>query len=443
MGITNEKLWNQGLFYGSIHIGTKDDEITSEYDWWSYGRAESEGSRWIELTVEPVHTSTSEVHLAFARGLIRATLRNVTQPVQPLLAADVKAGDKKARLGYKRYCRGSIRQAIQKYGRDSEQHRLLEAKPSLLRTTEGRKALVAKDWAPSWETMTRLEQEQQKVGLLLGPLQPRGVAPTPRRQRLLRLDQEQQKVGPLQARGIAATLRRKRLLRPRSPPTSASIARQPWSSSYGMMNILSHDITPRKGAVGSGPKNHLEPHKSRRPTAERYRIRRIFSPHSPDQEAVKDSMMERRAKRRQPKTSGPWRSKNEMKNILSYDIDPEEADINSSTKGRMAGPRSTPKAARPQTPTYQMKRILSYDIDPEESDVSSSPKGRMKSPRPTSRAPRPQPRTHQGEGPLSARFKTLETKAVRSEAEQRGASLVSRVKHRSQKKYAPSRSIWR
>lgn len=286
----------------------------------------------------------------------------------------MKAGDKKARLGYKRYCRGSIRQAIQKYGRDSEQHRLLEAKPSLLRTTEGRKALVAKDWAPSWETMTRLEQEQQKVGLLLGPLQPRGIAPT---------------------------LRRKRLLRPRSPPTSAPVARQPWSSSYGMKEILSHDITPGKGAVGSGPKNHLEPRKSRRPSAERYRIRRIFSPHNPYQEAVKVPMMERRAKRRQPKTSRPWPSKNEMENILSYDIDPEEAD------------------------------------------VSSSPKGRMKSPRPTSRAPRPQPRTHQGEGPLSARFKTLETKAVRSEAEQRGASLVSRVKHRSQKKYAPSRSIWR
>lgn len=159
MGITNEKLWNQGLFYGSIHIGTKDDDITSDYDWWSYGRTEAEGSKWIEVNVEPVHTSTSEVHVGFARGLIRATLRSVKQAVQPLLAADVKAGDKKAQLRYTMYCRHSVRQAIQKYGRGSEQHSLLDKKTYLLRKIEDRKAHVAKDWAPSWATMMCLEQE--------------------------------------------------------------------------------------------------------------------------------------------------------------------------------------------------------------------------------------------------------------------------------------------
>ncbi|KAG6354810.1 hypothetical protein INS49_003891 [Diaporthe citri] len=387
LNITNEALWKRGLFYRSIHIGTKDDEITSEYDWWSYGRTEADGSRWVEVNLEPVHTPTSRVHLAFARGLIRATFRNVTQPVRRLLAADVKTGNKKAQGRYMRYCADGVRQAIQKYGMDSEQHRLLEVKPDVLETTEGRKVLVAKDWAPSWETMMRLDQEQQKVG----PLPPRGLPPTLRRRRLLRLDQHQQKVGPLQPLGLPSTLRRQRPLRRRSPPTLALVVRQPWTSSFRMKKILPPDITPGKGAVGSGPKNRPESPESRRPGAQKYGMRSIFSPHSPHREAVKNPMMERHAKRRQPKTSRPWPSKKEMKNILSNDIDPEEADISSSTKGRMKRLRLTPRATRQR-------------------------------------------------GPFAPGM-TPETKAASSEAEERGARPVSRA-HRNQKKYAPSRSIW-
>lgn len=178
-------------------------------------------------------------------------------------------------------------------------------------------------------------------------------------------------------------------------------------------------------------------------------MRSTFSPHSSHRDAVKTFEMERRSKRRQPKTSRSWPSKNEMKNIHSYDIDPEEADVSSSTKGHMAGVRRITKAPRLQTSTYQMKSILSHDIDSKAPDIdfkapdiSSSSKGRIKRPRPASKAPQPQtPTPHQGDGPLSALGRTLETKAVRPEAEQRRARSASRA-HRNQKKYAPSRSIW-
>lgn len=279
------------------------------------------------------------------------------------------------------------------YGMGSEQHRLLEAKSDVLETTEDRKALVAKDWAPSWETMMRLDQEQQVVV----PRQPLGLPSKLRQQRLLRLEQ-QQKVSPLRPRGIPPTLRRRQqLLRPRPrSPTSALSARQPWSSIYRIKNTLSHDVAPGKEAVGSGPESPLDPRQS---SAEGYRMRSIFSSHSLDRQAVKGFVIKRRAKRRQAETSTPWPSK------------------------------------------HCVKRILSYDISPEEPDVSPSAKDRVKSPRPTLRAARPQTRTHQEEPPVPNLVRTLETKAVRSEAEKRRARPVSRAL-RNQKQYAPSRSIW-
>lgn len=209
LGISNEKLWNQGLFYRGIHIGTKDDEITSEYDWWSYGRFEVEGGRWINHNAAPAHASTSQVHWMFARGLLRATLRNVKESVLPILDQDVKGDNRRARLRLTRYTIGALKRASQKYGRDSEQYRLLKAWTYATGSKEDSDAMVARQWAPSWETMMRLEQDQPE----LGP--------------------------------------RKRLLRPRPPRTSTLTAGQRSRSKTRMKHKRSHDTVPEEADATS------------------------------------------------------------------------------------------------------------------------------------------------------------------------------------------------
>lgn len=244
LGISNEKLWNQGLFYRGIHIGTEDDKITSEYDWWSYGRVEVKGSKWIDLKAAPEHTSTSQTTRIFARGLLLATLRNVKESVGPILDADVRRENRQEKKRFARYIADAVRRASQKYGRDSEQYRVLKALTDAQRSKEAMQAMVRRKWAPSWETIMRLEQDQPE----LDPRQPR---PPPR------------------------TLRRQRLLRPGPPPTSAREAAQRWRSNFRMRSILPHIIPEETDASSNTTENMASPrptstHRAAKPQTPRY-----------------------------------------------------------------------------------------------------------------------------------------------------------------------------
>lgn len=350
-GISNEKLWDQGLFYKGLHIGTKDDDIANEYDWWSYGRRDVEGSRWINLHASPVHTSMSQVHGLFARGLIRATLRNVKESVLPILRKDVSGKTNEHRARFMRYVKDAVRRAALKYGRDSEQYRLLNAwlyEPGSKKADEVSKAILKRQWTPSWKTMIRLEEDQPDFG-------------------------------PRKPRAPPKTLRRKRLLRPRPPPTSATVmAHPPWSSSYRMKSIFSDDVTPESKTVSSEEDMHLErPSETRRSWSQKYRMRSIHSPDSPGQQAMKSPLAKRRAERRHAENSRSRSSKYRMLKFLSHDIGPEEADVSSSGKEGVASPPPDEKAARSQTATHPREGARSaLDITPETKTVSSGAKGR-------------------------------------------------------------------
>lgn len=360
-GISNEKLWNQGLFYRGIHIGTKDDDIANEYDWWSYGRRDVEGSRWINVDASPVHTSMSQVHGLFARGLLRATLRNVKESVRPILRKDVSGKNNEHRARFLKYIKDAMRRAALKYGRDSEQYHLLKAwsyEAGSEKAEEANKALLKRQWTPSWETMIRLEEDEPEF-------EPRKPRAPPR------------------------TLRRQRLLRPRRLPNPTAPRAPPsWSSSYRMKSIFSDDVTPENETVSSKEDMHLErPSETRRSWNQKYRMRSIFSPDSPGQQAMKSPMAKRRAERRHAGNSRSRPSKYRTRSTLSHDIGPEEADVSSSGKEGVASPTPDDNAAQTQTATYRREGARSaLDITPETKTVSSGAKER--GPRPVSRTRR-------------------------------------------------------
>ncbi|KAL1870712.1 hypothetical protein Daus18300_005032 [Diaporthe australafricana] len=122
--ISNEQLWNQGLYYKGIHIGTKDDKITSDYDWWSYGQFIKE-SQWLDTTTAPEHTDISTLQSLDARKLVRATLRDVKERVQPITLQALKKREPAALLAWTEYYTKTKRRAITKYGASSGQARLL------------------------------------------------------------------------------------------------------------------------------------------------------------------------------------------------------------------------------------------------------------------------------------------------------------------------------
>lgn len=170
VGISNERLWKQGLYYRGIHIGAKDHAVTSEYDWWSYGRAEIRGGTSIDTAAAPIHNSTSPATSTFvARGLLHATLRSVKEPVLPILIEDLERADPEAQSRFREYIATCRRRTAQKYGRASDQYYLicLMANPGFSREA-ARRAVSRRQWAPSWETMMRLDQDKQR----LDPLEP-------------------------------------------------------------------------------------------------------------------------------------------------------------------------------------------------------------------------------------------------------------------------------
>lgn len=302
LGISNEKLWNQGLFYKGIHIGTEDDKITSEYKWWSYGRAEVEGARWIDLKAAPEHTSTSQISPMLARGLLRATLRNVKESVRPILSADVKRENHQERRRFLRYTADAVRRASRKYGRDSEQYRVLKV---LTDQGQGSKeallAMIKRKWAPSWETMMRLEQDQPE-------LDPRQPLPPPR------------------------TLRRQRLLRPRSPPTSALTAGQRWHSKFRMKSIISDDVVAGNEDISSETKMLSKRAPGfRRPSDQGYRTNSLSSPDSSRQRANNSF------RRRHLGTHRPWHSNDT----------PDTKGVSSKAEGRRERPVSQARRNRP------------------------------------------------------------------------------------------------
>lgn len=249
--ISNEELWKQGLYYKGIHIGTKDDEITSGYDWWSYGRPEMHGSPVIDLHAAPIPSSTSEVRAPVAKRLLQSTLRSVVERVQPILNQDIKKRDPVALSLYKKFQLVLRYRSARKYGQASVQHRLIN---DTFRGSAARRAVGDRypQWAPSWEIMMRLDADAEAF--------------------------ETRRTRPL-----FVTLRRQRLLRSRPSPASDSTSTDhpPRDRGYQVRSIISPDPTPgTEVASMSAPTGHP-------PRASGYRMRSIMFPDpAPGTEAI-------------------------------------------------------------------------------------------------------------------------------------------------------------
>ena len=399
--ITNEKLWNQGLFYRGIHIGTKDDEITSDYDWWTYGRFEVDGGRWVKTNAAPVHTSISNVHVQFARGLIRATLRNVKERVKPVLAEEVQGRYRKEQSHFRftKYCLQATSRCIKKYGRDSEMFRMLTIERYLMGNREACRRALQRHWAPPWETMMHLDQDRQELDLQLPP----------------------------------RTLRRRRLLRPRTSSNPAATTPGPGPAKYRMRSIFFDDAASEEESVGSETKRRATHHPAvPRPWAQNYRLRSIFFPISPSRRAVKSSIKKHGAKLRRRTSPQPCSSRFRMKSILSLDIPPEPEAVDAETETPVVAPVPRPMPSRRQTPKYRMESNLSPLDTASENSTVSSEEGKVVSGQVfvLPKTPRPQTPAHEPGTLLSALGFTAELAAVSSESEERGACPVSRRRRR-------------
>ncbi|KAH8773754.1 hypothetical protein F5883DRAFT_641735 [Diaporthe sp. PMI_573] len=318
VSISNEKLWNQGLYYRGIHIGTKDDAITSEYDWWSYGRPEIRGGKSIDIAAAPIHVSTSTTHSSLARGLLRATLRSVEEPVLPVLAKDVERAEPGAQLRLRSWIASCERRAAEKYGKASDQYYLIRIfKVISFKREEVRMAVSRKQWAPSWEIMMGLDQDKQR----LESLEPR----TPPR-----------------------TLGRRRLLRPHPSPASASTStgRLPRAERHWMRSILSPEAAPGTQTVSSNGSEDpvvvrlvYSTSRSARPKSPRDWMRGILSPvDSTSDNTTASSDTEETSTRRastSPRTPQPHNSTYRADGLLTtLDLSPETAAGSSEAEGR-------------------------------------------------------------------------------------------------------------
>lgn len=319
--------------------------------------------------------------MSFARGLLHATTRNVKDAVQPILFDEFSRGKKAARLSHTAYWRKARRRVIDKYGMDSEQHRMLSLRTPRVGERDLLREALARNWAPSWETIMRLEQDEPEDSIW-----------APGKLRLRRLQRAN----------------------PRPRPHPMSVAGQPWPSKHGVRRTLIRDATPGEEPVGTETESRpVQTHKSGRPAAKKPNpLFRSILPEPawrkpsegvtksrtkrdqpPTEKALFKSIFsdaawrepsegitgitKSRAKRDQPRASQPQPSNSQKKGTPSQNHNPDEADIKSSLKGHSGTPSRTPGASQPRDPTYRAKRLISaLDPAPETAAASSKAKTR-------------------------------------------------------------------
>lgn len=166
VSIASEETWKKGEFYRSLHIGSRNNEVTGDYGWWSCGQILQQ--KWVHhkgWTTRSLLTS----HTTYKRNMVYATLRDVHEPARPVLYQDVRERKPQALRELIPWRREMERRAIEKYGAGSEQAILCSKRRELedlgLPVEGGLEQEVGQDkdnlgWVPSWETIMDLGQRR-------------------------------------------------------------------------------------------------------------------------------------------------------------------------------------------------------------------------------------------------------------------------------------------
>lgn len=160
LAVASEETWKRGEMYRSLHIATKDNELTGDYLGWTCGEVVRQ--KWIDYRQwesRPIASSP----LIYKREVIYATLRDVRKPATPILRRDLrdkKPGTRK-RLGLWRDERQCL--AIKKYGATSEQAYICSKeayqswRDNKWQADQGDGNLA---WLPTWETIMSLGSDE-------------------------------------------------------------------------------------------------------------------------------------------------------------------------------------------------------------------------------------------------------------------------------------------
>ncbi|KUI60221.1 hypothetical protein VP1G_07387 [Cytospora mali] len=159
LAIASEETWKRGEIYRGFHIGTSDNELTSEYSWWSCGRILQQ--TWIDTT-RPTRVPLSTCSMRYRRDLVRATLRDVHEPETLIFRKDVRDKNREALRNLSSWRWRMQQRAIRKYGADSKQAYMCSRRANLDVDDENDEQVEQGEedlsWVPTWETIMNLGQ---------------------------------------------------------------------------------------------------------------------------------------------------------------------------------------------------------------------------------------------------------------------------------------------
>lgn len=157
LSVASEETWKRGETYRSLHIVTKNNELTGEYLGWTCGKVVQH--KWLDYRQwesSPIAAFSPN----YKRDVIFATLRDVRKPATPILRKDLldKKPGTNEQLTLWRNEKRSL--AIEKYGATSEQAYIC-SKEAYLSWRKNRKWQTDQGdgnlaWLPTWETIMSL-----------------------------------------------------------------------------------------------------------------------------------------------------------------------------------------------------------------------------------------------------------------------------------------------
>lgn len=176
LSVASHYTWENGYCYGSVHVGTRNQyaSIPDGFHWWSQGEA-LPGSFWLKPGTP---RDLADIWPVVQHGLIRATVRDIREPMPPFMRHGLHSGDPEARKRRLWYNRDALSRCVAKYGATSEQARLLSKLPVVDRVvdtedeppgvgqpagqdlSEADKA-VRRMWAPSWTQIMTLPRSDR------------------------------------------------------------------------------------------------------------------------------------------------------------------------------------------------------------------------------------------------------------------------------------------
>lgn len=121
--VASKLTWSQGLALGSLHLTTITHELDGEFAGWQSGKV-LQGSRR-DFMVAGVRRRDL-LRPGKLASLLRASLRNIEEPVEPIFVDDLGDGNRAAKMALWKWREDMRSRARLKYGANSVQERLVQ-----------------------------------------------------------------------------------------------------------------------------------------------------------------------------------------------------------------------------------------------------------------------------------------------------------------------------